>query len=159
MASLLPALFAKYEALSAAGFPNSTIPPEYEDRVPEVSAGIQLYPPYVIFSLIPVDDLLDFESDGQESYRLTAIAFAASTSATTGQGQADQTIAAIRFNNQIVGNAAGFDNSASLPTLTDGVLLSILPTRPPAPSLAGKGREGALIYKTMMEWMVTVQRS
>lgn len=160
MASLLSALLAKYDALTAAGFFGAAIPPAYEDRAPEVVSGNQLYPPYTLFSLTAGDEmLLTFEDDDVEVSRLVIVTYGASTDTTDGQAQADQNMKAIRFNNQIVSNNAGFDNSKSLPTLTEGVLLSILPMRSPAPALAGRGREGTLIYKTTMEWQVSVERS
>ena len=160
MASLLSALLSKYDGLAAAGFFGGAIPPAYEDRAPEVLAGNQLYPPYTLLSLTAGDEmLLTFEDDDVEVSRLVVTTFGASTDATDGQAQADQNMKAIRFNSQNPSVNAGFDNSNSLPTLTEGVLLSILPARAPVPALAGRGKEGTLIYKTTMEWQVNVERS
>lgn len=160
MASLLSALLAKYDALTAANFFGGIIPPAFEDRVPEVVNGNQLYPPYTTFSLTAGDEMiLTFEDDDVEPLRLVVVTYAPSTDATDGQAQADQNMKAIRFNGQNPNQNAGFDNSNSLPTLTEGVLLSILPMRPPAPALAGRGKEGKAIYKTTMEYTVNVERS
>lgn len=152
MAGLMVAIQTKYDALNAAGFPNSTRPPRYLDRAPEISSGTQLYPPYVTFTLGPGDDLLTFESDSVEQSRLTINVY------DTDQGNADQTMAAIRFNNQNVDQLAGFD-AGTLPALTDGVLLSMLPTKPPTPAQRGKGKDGALVFMTTMEYLIEVQRS
>lgn len=159
MASLLSAILSKYDALDPAGFFGGAIPPAYEDRAPEVQAGTQLYPPYTIFTLTPGGETLTFESDEIEEYRLTVTTFAPSTDATDGQAQADQNMKAIRFNNQNKDQYAGFDNSNSLPALTEGILLSIIPQRPPVPGFAGRGKEGLNIYKVTMEYMASVQRS
>lgn len=154
MASLLSALLAKYDALTAAGFAGGAIPPVFEDRVPEVVNGAQLYPPYTTFSLTAGDEmLLTFEDDDVEPSRLTIVTYG------TTQAIADQNMKAIRFNSQNPSVNAGFDNSNSLPTLTEGVLLSILPIRSPVPALAGRGKEGTLIYKVTMEYAVNVERS
>lgn len=159
MASTLAALLAKYDALTAAGFPNSTRPAAFEDRAPEVSAGLQFDPPYVLFTMVSANEILTFESDELEESRLTATAFYPGPTTLLGQAGADQVIKAIRFNNQNKDQYAGFDNSNSLPTLTEGILLSIIPLKPSGPSLAGRFKEGILLYKAMMEWLVTVQRS
>ena len=153
MAALMPALLAKYDALSAAGFPDSTIPTAYEDRAPEIVNGAQLYPPYVVFQLFATEEILTFESDGIENHRLVITAYA------DDQSKSDQTIKAIRFNNQNPDQTAGFENAATLATLTEGVLQAIILTRPPVPNIAGRGREGAIIKKTTVEFAVSVQRS
>lgn len=153
MASLLSSLFSKYDALDATGFPGSAVPPVFEDRAPEMVNGNQLYPPYTVMTLAPLDELLTFESDGIENYRLTITTYA------TTQADADQMAKAIRFNNQNPDQLAGFENCSTLAALTEGSLQSILLTRPPTPNLAGRGREGALIYKTVTEFAVSVQRS
>jgi hypothetical protein len=153
MASVLSALLTKYDALTASAFPDSTIPPAFEDRAPEIVNGTQLYPPYTTWTLQPGDDLLTFESDAVEELRLTVTAFA------TSQDDADQIISAIRFNGQNADQYAGFDSSNSLPALTDGVILAILPARPPYPQQAGRGREGSIIKKTTWEAVVSVQRT
>ena len=146
------AIQTKYDGLTAAAFPSSTIPPRFEDRAPELWNGVQLYPPYVVIQLIAGQELLTFESDDIEETRLIMTAYAAT------QDAADLTIKAIRFNGVAKSLLAGFD-CGGLPALTEGVLLSIFPTRSPVPAAAGKGKDGALYYKTAMEWNVSVQRT
>lgn len=152
MASLMPAIQSKYESLTAANFPGASRPQEFEDRAPEIWNGTQLYPPYVLFQLISTNDLLTFESDSIEEYRLVVTAFAAT------QDDADAIMHAIRFNGAAPSALSGFD-AGTLPGLTVVTLLAMTPRRPPQPNQAGKGREGTLIFKTVMEYDISVQRT
>jgi hypothetical protein len=152
MASLTASIMTKIDGLTAAGFPGSTVPKPYLDRAPQVQTGLQLRPPYLTVSVVGTGDDLTFESDSVEMSRVTITAFAIS------QGDADQMIAAVRFNNQTAANNAGLDNG-TLPALTDGVLQSILATKPPTPGQAGLDKDGVNIYKSVMEWDVAVQRT
>lgn len=153
MASLMSGVIQTYNALTASGFPNSTRPSIFIDRAPEVVSGVQLYPPYLVVSLTAGEVLETFESLLIEESRLKFVAFASS------QADADQIIAAIRFNSQNLDQIAGFDNASSLTGFSDGTLLSILPTRSPVVGQAGIGKTGAVIKKTEMEYIVSVQRS
>lgn len=146
------ALQTKYDALNATAFPNDTIPPRFEDRAPDVWNGVPLYPPHVVMQLIASPVIQTFESDDIEESRLIATATYAK------QQDADRAIKAIRFNGQNKDQLAGFD-CGGLPALTEGVLLLIQPVRSPVPAVAGQGKDGAFFYKTVMEWLISVQRS
>lgn len=153
MASLLGAIQTKYDALAAAAFPSATIPPRFEKTAPEIWNDVQLYPPYVLLFLSAGNDLLTFESDDIEETRLVIVAYAPL------QDTADLIIKAIRFNGQNKAQLAGFD-CGGLPALTEGTLLSMLPTRSPVPDEApGRGKQGVMQYKTTMEWLISVQRT
>lgn len=153
MASVLDSLMTKYDALTASAFPDSTVPPLYQNRAPQISSGLQLRPPYVVFELIGQEDLLTFEADGIEDYRLIITAYA------TDQGDADQIIDAIRFNGQDPDQYAGFDSTNSLAALTDATLLSMVCRRPPSPSYEGHGLSGVQVKKTVIEYGLSIERN
>lgn len=154
MATLVPSVIDKYELLTAANFPSSTRPPIYLDEAPQVTAaGAQLRPPYVVASVDSSAEVeLCFESDGVETTRVTFEVYATSVA------DLDTTIAAIRFNGSSVATAAGFD-AGSLPSLTDGVLLSMLIDRTPTRHHDGTDRDGKNVYRGELAYTVTVQRT
>lgn len=152
MSSLLASIQAKVDSLTAANFPGAAVPPIYEDTAPQVKAGLALRRPYFVLSFAANEDFLTFESDSMEDTRVTLIAFADS------QADADAMMKAARFNGQTVDQCAGLD-CGTLPALDDGVLLALLPYRAPVPGFVGLGEAGQNVYKTTMEYMVSVQRT
>ncbi len=153
MATLLPALLAKYDALTASGFAGAARPPAYHDTAPQVTAaGAQLRVPYTLFSTAAEANDLTFESDGIEDTRVTVRSWA------TNEDHLDSFVAAFCRNGQATSANAGFDNG-TLPTLTDGVLLSMIRTRTPVKTLDGIDRDGKNVYRVDLEYLVSVQRS
>jgi len=151
MATLLPAILTKYDALSAANFAGGTRPPAFHDRAPQVTSG-QLRPPYAVFGLRAEPTQLTFEDDGVEVTRVTLRVYA------TSEADLDSDIAAIARNGGSVGAAGGFD-SGTLPALTDGTLLSMVTQKVPSKHFDGVEGNGTNVYRAEFEWLVEVQRS
>lgn len=154
MASLFSSVVQFHNSLTAANFPNATLPPAYEKPAPQVTAaGAQLRPPYVVYSLAALDEQQDFEDESIETYTLTAVAYADT------QADADAIVKALRWNGQGVGGGAGFDNRQTLTNFTEGVLMGVVPSRPPVPSYSGVGISSQRAHQATMEWRVEVERS
>ena len=151
MATLLPAILAKYDSLTAANFGGGARPPAFHDRAPQVTSG-QLRPPYTVVSLRAEPTDLTFESDGVEVTRVTMRAYA------TSEEELDATISAVARNGGSVTSAGGFDYG-TLPQLTDGTLLAMVPQKVPAKHFDGIDKDGKNVYRAEFEWLVEVQRS
>lgn len=152
--TLLAAILAKYDSLAAGNFADDSRPPAYHDQAPQVASG-QLRPPYVVVTLEADETDLTFEAEQDERHRLT---FAVLTAGDTPAADADEDVAAIRFNGGTVQAAQGFD-SGTLPGLTDGTLLSVLPVGPPTRRLEGVDKNGQNVYRTEMRYAVSVERN
>lgn len=148
---LLASIMAKYDALTASNFPNSTIPPIFHDIAPQVVSG-QLVPPYVVVGLDSGPADLTFESDLTEENRLSFEVYY------TNEGDLNQAIRAIRFNGQTLSNNAGFDNG-TLPQLTQGILISMLLTGAPSTYWDNIDKNDKYIYRGELSYDVMVQLS
>lgn len=154
MASLFSSVIQFHNTLTGANFPGGTRTPAYEHPVPlTTAAGAQLRPPYATYALAPLNDLLTFEDESMERWRLVAVAFADS------QSDADLIIACIRFNGQALSAHGGLDGRNTLTNFTDGTILSIVPTKPANPGYAGIGISGQRIHTATMEWEIETERS
>lgn len=150
--TLLPAIQAKWDALTASGFAGGTVPPIFHDQAAQVVSGLQLRPPYCVVSLAAGDNLLCFEDEGVEETRVTFRVF------DTDEGNLDSAVAAVRRNGQPTSALAGFD-SGTLPALTDGVLLSMILQRTPVKAYSGVSYLDTRVYVATLEYLVSVERS
>lgn len=170
MVTLATAILDFYATLDLAGFaglrPGGARPPLSQTLVPQTTAqGTQRdldAGPFVTFELRANNEEQGFESD-IETHTLTFTAYAAGaqdTPDTVGAAASQQVIRAIRYNNQGSQAGAGYANRATLPTLTDGTLIGIFPTRPPATTqLRGTTKAGFPAFSTVMEYRVQVERA
>src|SRR5262245_15874314 len=97
---------AKYDALTASNFPGGARPPIYFGAAPQVTSGLQLRPPYTVFSegarrVQP----LDFERNSLVTVQLFLDVYANSLA------EVDTIVNCIRFNSAtpVVGTGSGFD--------------------------------------------------
>jgi hypothetical protein len=148
---LLASVLSKYDSLTAANFPSSSRPPIFHDLAPQVVSG-QLHPPYVVVNIGkgPVD--LTFESAMTEENTLNFVVYY------DDEGSLNTTIRAIRFNGQVLSNNAGFDNG-TLPSLTEGTLLAMLLTSPPATFWDNVNYQNKYIYRGEFSYDIMVQLS
>lgn len=153
MATLLPAIKSKFDSLTASGFPGGVRPNVYLDQAPQTgSDGQPLRPPFAVLSLTPDDEQMTFEADGIERTRVVLRIWY------VGAGDLDTAIAAVRYNSLPKSQQAGFD-CGGLPALTDGTLLSMIPSKTPAKRRDNLDHLSRNVYIGSLEWMVEVQRS
>lgn len=151
MATLFASIKTKWDALAPGGFANSVVPPIHLDNAPQVTtAGLQLRPPWCLLSLIAGDNILCFEAAGIEETRGVFRLF-------DEEPNLDQAVAAIRWNAFPVGTGAGFDEG-SLPTLTDGTLLSMILAKPPTKTYSGTNYDSQKLFVATLEYNISVQR-
>lgn len=103
------ALMAKFSALTASGFPSSTVPAIHFDHSPvTTAAGAQVVPPYAVLTHLGSDPGPDFEGNPTDlhRYRLT-LYYERLTDCETAA-------LAVKYNGSAPTSKGGFDYSASL---------------------------------------------
>lgn len=154
--SITAAVKTKYEALTAANFPSSTVPAIYFGTAPVVDgSGTQVRPPYTVFNEGAREvKPLDFERNNIVTIDLTMQVFANTLA------DVDTICNAIRFNQAIgagvVGDGTGFDYGTLSDLTTPRSTLQIVPAGEPRRLENTLDRNGARCHGAILRWKLTV---
>lgn len=149
--SITLAVIEKYEALTAANFPNSTRPRIDFGEPPHTVDGATNDPPYVnLLDLGRTVTRADFEGSNFVTTQFQLEVFARDL------GDVDQIVNAIRFNGGTVGQGLGFDNG-TLGTLDQPRSThQILPVSEPRRLADRVDKAGARMHGCALAYRVTV---
>lgn len=149
--SITASVKEKYETLNAANFPNGVRPALYFDQAPQLVDGLQIRPPYVVFTEgAHKIETLDLEHNNMVTIQLVFQAFAHSL------GDVDAICNAIRWNGGTVGQGTGFDYG-TIDTLTPPRhALEIVPTSEPRQLEDTLDKDGRRIHAAKLEFRVRI---
>lgn len=150
--SAIYAAMLKYDALTAANFPNSSRPVIYLDEAPLVDGG-QVVPPYVILrDNGQTPTILGFERTILDVCEFTFEVYY------TSLADVGTAINAIRLNGGAVGAGSGFDygtlSDLTTPRSTHQILRGTIRHK-----LAGYGLTGLPVYMGSIDYRLTIQES
>lgn len=151
--SVISAVITKYNALTAANFPSSTVPPIYLDQAPLTdSAGAQERPPYVILrdnGQVPTGE---FERTTFEACDFVMEVYYESLA------DVDSAVLAIKRNGGAVGSGSGFD-FGTLSDLTSPRSTHEIRRTRERRALAAQDLTGKRIHVCYLEYRVVVKES
>lgn len=149
--SITQAVITKYEALTAANFPSSTVCRIDFGESPQLSAGLQLRPPYVVLQDAAREvKPLDFERNTLVTTKFAFEVYAATLA------DVDSIVSAIRLNGGTVGQGLGFDYGTLSDLSSPKSTHQILPTAEPRQLAPRLDKDGQRIHGARLEYRVTV---
>lgn len=149
MASVISAAMAKFDALTAAGFPSAAVPDIYLDEAPLVD-GAQKYPPYAVIRDEGESPENAFEQSVIETSRFTITLYYPSLA------DADAAALAVRFNSGTPQQKLGFD-FGTLTGLPAGFSFKSLVRTAARRYFAGYAKAGGRVHAVELSYTATVQ--
>ena len=152
--SISAAVKTKYESLTAANFPGSSVPPYFFGQAPQVSGGLQLRPPYTVGTertraVVP----LDFERNNLVTLELRLQVVAGTLA------DVDAIVNAIRWNGGTVGQGLGFDHGTLSDLTAPRSTHQMVPTGEPRLLENALDLNGQRVHGAELEYTVTVLES
>lgn len=144
---------AKYDALTAANFPSAARPALYFGSAAQVVGGLQVRPPYVVFTESRQLRPLDFERNNIVTVQLILDVYANSL------GDVDTTVNAIRWNGGTVGQGLGFDYGTISGLSAPRSTLQIVPVGEPRRLEGQLDKDGNRVHAARLEYRVTILES
>lgn len=155
--SIIAAVMTKFDALTAGGFPSSTVPPIYLDEPPVVD-GTQIRPPYVVLRDNGQTPVTEFERTTIEGCEFTMEVYYP-TAATNGPlADVDTAVNAIKRNGGTVGQGLGFDYG-TLTDLTTPRSTHVIRRVKERRAYAGFHFDGKRVYVCYLDYRVEVKES
>jgi hypothetical protein len=148
-ATIITDLTSKYDALTAANFPDSTRPRLYFGQASLVYAAAQQYPPYTVLTLDRTESERIANLRKMVTYHVSFVTYA------TDLGDAGQVAACILYNGQAPEAKAGFDNGTL--SLTEGRLSCLSADGDPElQQELSKGRSGENVFSARVRLTIEV---
>lgn len=152
--SITAAVITKFEALTAANFPSSTVPRIDFGRAAQVVASVALVPPYVrLLDAGRTVQQLDFERNALVTVRFVFEVIAVSAA------DVDTIVTAIRLNGGTVGQGLGFDYGTLSDLSSPKSTYRIVPVSEPRYLADVLDKDGARVHGCRLEYAVSVLES
>lgn len=151
MASVISAAMTKFDGLTAANFPSSTVPDVYLDEAPPVADGAQKYTPYAVISDDGTEPENHFGQSVIERTRFRVTLYYASLA------DADAAALAVKYNGDATHTAqTGFD-FGTLSGLPSGFTFKSLVRTRERRYFAGYAKAGGRVHAVELTYEATVQ--
>lgn len=156
--SIIAAVMTKYDGLTAANFPDATVPPIYLDDPPLVDGAAQVRPPYVALRDNGQVPQYEFERTTLEVCDFALEVYYPTPSSGGPLANVDAAVTAIKRNGGAVGAGSGFDYGTLADLTSPRSTHEIRRVRETRRS-AGFSHEGRRVYVCILEYRVTVKES
>ena len=149
---------SKFDALTAANFPSSTVPPIYLDDPPLADGGSQVRPPYVVLRDNGQTPELEFERTTLEVCAFALEVYYPTPDSGGPLANVDAAVLAVKRNGGTSAQGLGFDFGTLSDLTTPRSTHEIRRVRETRRS-AGFASDGRRVYVCVLEYRVTVKET